>query len=355
MQIISGRIPKALKTVIYGPEGIGKSSLAAQFPHPLFIDTEGSTSHMDLRRLPRPDSWAELVAEVEWAMAHTDQMRTLVIDTADWAQILCNEAICARAQKSGIEDFGYGKGYVYAAEEFGRLLNLLEQLTERGVHVVVTAHAQIGKFEQPDEMGAYNRWELKVSKQVSPMLKEWADMVLFASYKTIVVNVDGQGAQKGKNKASGGARVIRTTHHPCWDAKNRFGLPDEIPLAYAPYLQAIIDNSLPGAPQNEPPTAAQTAPAQPVHTPPAPTLQPERPTEAPPAPDLPGVPAALAKLMQEYGVQPEEIVFAVAQRGYFPADMTISDYPADFVSGVLVGAWKQVYAMILDNRQETPF
>ena len=88
--------------------------------------------------------------------------------------------------------------------------------------MVLTAHAQIKKFEQPDELGAYDRWELKLEKKTAPLTKEWADMVLFANYKTMVVNVDNQGAAKGKNKAQGGQRVMFTTHHPAWDAKNRY-------------------------------------------------------------------------------------------------------------------------------------
>ena len=73
---------------------------------------------------------------------------------------------------------------------------------------------------------------MKLQKKTAPIVKEWADMVLFCNYKTTVVNVDGQGATKGKNKVFGGERVIYTTHHNCWDAKNRFGLDDRIPMKF---------------------------------------------------------------------------------------------------------------------------
>ena len=219
MRIIRGKLSGARKVCVYGPEGIGKSTFASHFPDPVFIDTEGSTKDMDVARMEAPSSWQMLMEQVKYVKAHPETCRTLVIDTADWAEMLCTEAVCARSQKSGIEDFGYGKGYVYLTEEFGRLLNLLQELVDIGIHVVINAHAKMRKFEQPDEMGAYDRWELKLQKQTAPLLKEWADMVLFANYKTIVVNVDGQGAQKGKNKAQGGKRVMYTSHHPCWDAK----------------------------------------------------------------------------------------------------------------------------------------
>ena len=109
-------------------------------------------------------------------------------------------------------------------------MNLLSDIIDQGVHVVLVAHAQMRKFEQPDEMGAYDRWEMKLEKKVYPLIKEWADIILFCNYKTIVVNVDGQGAAKGTNKVQGGKRVMYTTHHPCWDAKNRHDLLPEIPL-----------------------------------------------------------------------------------------------------------------------------
>ena len=130
MQIIRGKIESAQKVVIYGPEGIGKSYFASRFPNPLFIDTEGSTKHMDVARLPNPSSWTMLLEEVKHVKANPHICETLVIDTVDWTEQLCMNEICAKSQKSGIEDFGYGKGYVYLAEEFGRLLNALTDLID---------------------------------------------------------------------------------------------------------------------------------------------------------------------------------------------------------------------------------
>lgn len=106
MEITRGKIQKAKKVVIYGPEGIGKSTFAARFPGAVFIDTEGSTNDMDVARLPRPTSWNMLFDEIEYIKTHTDECRTLVIDTIDWAELLCVEHICAVHNKKGIEDFG---------------------------------------------------------------------------------------------------------------------------------------------------------------------------------------------------------------------------------------------------------
>lgn len=200
MEIISGCQVKALKAVIYGPEGIGKSTFAAQFPNPLFIDTEDSTAFMDVRRFKRPGSWAELMAQAKHVRNTPGLCRTLVLDTADWAEQLCSSSICASKKMSSIEDAGYGKGYVYLAEEFGRLLDLLSEVVDSGVNVVVTAHAAMRKFEQPDELGAYDRWELKLQKKTAPLVKEWSDLLLFANYKTMSVAVDKSG---NKHKAAG--------------------------------------------------------------------------------------------------------------------------------------------------------
>lgn len=362
MQIISGTIEAAQKVVVYGPEGIGKSTFASKFPDPLFIDTEGSTKRLSVRRTPRPTSWTMLMELVREVRNNPSLCKTLVIDTADWAEQLCITDLCAKAQKSGIEDFGYGKGYTYLAEDFGRLLNLLEDVVDRGVHVVITAHAAMRKFEQPDEMGAYDRWELKLQKKTAPLLKEWADLLLFANYKTYVVNVDGQGAQKGKNRAQGGQRVLYTSHHPCWDAKNRNGLAPEIKFDYGEIAQffTAVSSAAPANPQAsadlkptpqayEPPKAPEPAPT-PTANPEPVKEAPTPPSAAPKPPISADIPRALADLMKANGVLEAEIQAAVASKGYYPFNTPIKNYDSNFVSGVLVGAWPQVFEMIQNQR-----
>ena len=221
LNISTGVIPRAQKVVIYGSEGVGKTTLAASFPNPLVIDTEGGTSHMDVRRIEKPQSWDELIAIVNEVSATPNICKTLVIDTADWAEQLAVAHICTKYKQNSIESFGYGKGYTYLSEEFSRLFAALDKCISAGIHAVVTAHAKMRKFELPDEMGAYDRWEMKLSKQVAPLLKEWCDILLFLNYQTFVVTTENKS-----QKAQGGKRVMYTSHHPCWDAKNRHGLPD---------------------------------------------------------------------------------------------------------------------------------
>lgn len=383
MEIIRGKIPGAKKVVVYGPEGIGKSTFASRFPNPVFIDTEGSTKDMDVARTPAPSSWQMLLEQVRYFISHPDMLGTLVIDTTDWAEQMCSAAVCAQYRKGGIEEFGYGKGYTYLQEEFGKLLNLLTELVEqKGIHVVLTAHAKMRKFEQPDELGAYDRWEMKLTKQVAPMVKEWADMVLFANYKTMVINVDGQGAQKGKNKVQGGRRVMYTTHHSCWDAKNRYGLPEEVDFDFSAI--AHIFSGQP-APAQKPPAAAQPDPSQAsgvqmemsfdqvkdsyketqrtalAADPPVQAKPPEQESMNPPenkaAPLDERIPKELRDLMEEYKVSDWDIQEVVGARGYYPSDTPIWNYDPDFISGVLVAAWPQVHGMIKEmwEKTEIPF
>lgn len=351
MKLISGKIIKPQKVVIYGPEGIGKSTFAAQFPKPLFIDTEGSTSHLEVDRLPRPTSWQMLKQYIKDLKGDTMGYHTLVIDTADWAERLCEEAVCQSNGKVGIEDFGYGKGYTYVKEEFGRLLDSLSDLIDAGMNVVLTAHSIIRKFELPEETGAYDRYELKLGQkagnQCAALAKEWADMVLFVNYKEIVITT-----KDNKKKVSGGKRVMYTAHNPCWDAKNRHGLAEELPFDYQEIAHCIpVMNTTPPQPGPADPDPIPEAPAPPKESPKPPvqaeTKQPD--VQAPEA-----IPQALADLMAANNVTPQDIQQAVAYKGYFPADMPIADYPEDFVMGCLVAAFPQML-QVINQLKKVPF
>lgn len=360
--ITSGIISSPVKTVIYGPEGIGKSTFAAQFPDPVFIDTEGSTDRINVNRLPKPSSWAMLLDECNEVRKGNVPCGTLVIDTADWAERLGIEAICTRAKVDGIEGFGYGKGYMYIKEEFGKLLDILEDVKNAGHNVTITAHAQITKFEQPDEMGSYDRWSMKTTKYVAPLLREWCDLLLFANYKTFTVKAgDGKMA---KNKAQGGReRVIYTTHHACWDAKNRFGLPDECPFEYGIIAQHIwMPSSVTSKTEPAPKTSTAQQKTEPLDKIVAAAKDAGIPVQVHAADPAEwkrnlienGVPEALADLMSVNHVSEQELQKVVGSRGYFPSDMSVEDYPTDFINGCLVADWDSVLKMIMDYR-DLPF
>ena len=413
MNIITGKLPAAKRIVIYGAEGIGKSTLASQCPDPLFIDTEGSTTHMDVKRFEAPTSWQMLLDQVQYVINNPAVCKTLVIDTADWAEQLEINELCRKNGWASIETPGYGKGYQYSAEEFGRLLNKLTEVVNKGVNVVITAHASLRKVELPEELGAYDHWEMKTSKKVAPMIKEWADVVLFLNYQVNIVNVDGQGQLKGKNKAQGGRRTIHTSHTPFWDAKNRFGMPEEMPLEYASIAplfdgQARKPEDIKQFQKPEPkpvPAPKQSAPADPApkektsealqgfvaekdlylkkgeevfhiksgsvvpgellgaeqiskaeydaHQP-QPVKKPEDiknlPTEYT-EPD-PRINKKLRDLMIESQIDEWEVQQIAVSKGYVPAGMRVADYPQDFVEGWAVGYWPQLKAAIMDMRQK---
>ena len=380
MQITSGKIEGAKKVILYGPEGIGKSTFASQFPNPLFIDTEGSTKDMDVRRLPTPGSWTMLMQEVDHVRQNPHLCATLVIDTADWAEKLCIDHVCAANKWQSIETPGYGKGIVMAGEEFGRLLNLLDRLIDQGVNVLLTAHATMRKFEQPDEMGAYDRWELKLSKRAAPMVKEWGDMVLFANYKTFVVK-----DSNNKGKAQGGQRVMYTSHHPAWDAKNRAGFPEELPLHFAHIASYIPGRDAgPYAYADSPEGTSEDKPdpvqvIKDILTKPHPPRAEANDRNTPAIADMPlmqtakqasdepppkavgmvreeGIPDALWQLMQKDGVSPELVRLSVFKRGgYYTADTPFVNYDPNFIKGVLIGAWDQVRDYAKSIEGELPF
>ena len=332
LNISKGKIARPQKVVIYGAEGIGKSSLAAQFPDPLFIDTEGGTAHMNVRRIDKPQSWEELLGIVKEVAATKDVCKTLVLDTADWAEQLVTAYLCTKYKQNSIESFGYGKGYTYLGEEFARLLGAFDTVLASGIHVVVTAHAKMRKFEQPDEMGAYDRWEMKLSKQVAPLLKEWCDLLLFCNYQTYVVT-----SENNTQKAQGGKRVMYTSHHPAWDAKNRVQLPEVLELDYKHIAHIFTAEQ----------TASKSTPAAQPQTNPNPA--PQMPIQET-APEDESSADVLRGLLKEKGVTEEEIRQVVAARGKYPVTTPIDEYTDEFIFGYVIRYWEQIMAIIEQNR-----
>ena len=234
LDIVNGPVSRAQRVGIYGPEGVGKTTLASQFPTPVFIDMEDGTHHLDAARFPKPDSWSSVEMIIRHLIQAQHSYRTVIIDTADWLEKILIADICQKHNKQSIEEFGYGKGYVILGEAFAQFLALLDQLRGRGIHVVMVAHSQIRKFEQPDANGSYDRYELKLSKSTAPLLKEWVDMLLFANYETRIVETDGKKRAIGRRE-----RVIYATHTAAWDAKNRHGFEDKLKFGFEPIASAF--------------------------------------------------------------------------------------------------------------------
>ncbi len=343
--ITSGPTATAQKVVLYGVEGIGKSTFASQFPSPIFIDTEGSTSNMNVQRLPKPTTWQMLMDEVDY-VKQSQVCQTLIIDTADWADYLCQTYLCAKHTWESIESPGYGQGYVYVREEFGRLLNKLSDLTEMGINIILTAHTEMKKEEKADEFGKYDHYQLKMSKYAAALVKEWADMVLFANFETTIIT-DSKTKSK---KAVGGNRVLYTTHHPAWDAKNRHGLPDKLPLEFGAIAHIFQSNvQTPPAQTQMQPTVEQPQQKQVTA---ATTVETPQENNFGREPNIidPAIPKELAQLMSVNEVTEEEIRRLVADKGYKPYEMPVKDYPAELIQGGLVAQWDKIYSDIKAKR-----
>lgn len=245
--ITKGKQKTAIRMCCYGAEGIGKSTFASQFPDPLFIDVEGGTKQLDVARFPQPQTWNDLLEMVDAVIEEPTSCRTLIIDTIDRAEMLLTAQLLKEGNVDSIEKYGggYGKGYTALAERFNKdLLMRLDKLIAKGVHVTLIAHAAMRKLESPDEP-PYDRWELKTSKKISPLVKEWTDILCFMKYEQVVVEENGRNKAKGKAK-----RVMVFNHRPTCDAKNRYGLEDDLPLSFEP-LRAIYEGETAPQPQHE--------------------------------------------------------------------------------------------------------
>lgn len=231
-----GRIETPNRTLLYGVEGIGKTTFGAGAPAPIFIGAEDGTGHLDVERFPQPESWIHVREALTTLRREQHSYRTLVIDTLDWAEPLLWKFICERDGKKDIEDYGYGKGYVAALDEWRVLVNDLEQLrTAKGMQVVLLAHSWIKPFKNP-EGDDFDRYEMKIHAKAAGLLKEWSDVVLFANYETFAHKDDKTKRVRG---VSTGARLCYTTRTAAYDAKNRFSLPESIPLDWDEYDAAL--------------------------------------------------------------------------------------------------------------------
>lgn len=235
-----GKLAKPMRVLLAGVEGIGKSTFASKAPAPIFLCAEDGTAELDVQRFPEPCSWAEVFEAIDTLATEPHDLQTLVIDSADWLEPMCWRAVCdkpdpkTRKRYESIEDFGYGRGYSAALEEWRRLAAALGRLrAARGMHVILIAHTWIKTFKNP-EGDDFDRYQLKLHDKAAGFLREWSDVVLFANYETFTHESNGRA--KG---VSTGARVIHTERCAAWDAKNRYDLPATLPLDWDAFHEAV--------------------------------------------------------------------------------------------------------------------
>lgn len=246
-----GQLRSALRHLFYGVEGVGKSSLAADAPSPLFLDVEGGADNLDVARYPFrdepgghvPRQYEEVIGAVEDLIANPGHgYQTLVIDTVDALESLIHRYLCAQHGKNGIEDFGFGKGYKASVEELRRFLARLDALRMTGVQIVSIGHSFVSTFKNP-EGEDYDRYQLHVHKDFGGQLKEWSDVVGFIRFEGGAAKLTGD---ESKNKRARGwttnRRLIQLAREAAWDAKCRLSLPAEIELGtespWKPFAEA---------------------------------------------------------------------------------------------------------------------
>ena len=236
-KVTTGRITKPHLLIIYGPHGVGKSTFAADAPAPIFLGAEDGANNLNVSRLPQTKSLDVVMRGLSELLHEAHPFKTLVGDSLDWMEGLVYEAVCVDKKVKSIEDIPYGKGYAYALEKWREMMQALTRLREeKGMNIILIAHAKIKKFEDPSTPAGYERYQLKLqtgaATDASALWREYVDTVLFANYVTITSDAD-------KKRGFGdGTRMIYTQRRPGFDAKNRLGLPFELPLSWQDFEEA---------------------------------------------------------------------------------------------------------------------
>jgi hypothetical protein len=255
-RVSKGRVEHAAWVHIYGSEGVGKSSFGAAAPDPIFIDVEQGTMNLDTTRFvfdgagrTMPNGFEELLEAVRVIERESHPYKTLVIDTLDAVEALIWRFICDRDGKKNIPDYGYGKGENYIApDEWRRLVAAIERVRAKGVNVITLSHAIVKHFDDPESDG-WDRYILKLHEKAGGLIKERADAVLFAKFET-VLKKKGKDPQSKKLQAiTTDARWLYTKHTGAYDAKNRYDLPEELPLDWNELWSAIQAHE-PAAPED---------------------------------------------------------------------------------------------------------
>lgn len=219
------------RLVIYGGHGIGKSTLASQFPSPIFISTEDGLDSLDVTSFPRATHINEVVESIKTLIKEEHEFKTVVVDSVDW---LIEPLIVGNVEAShDAKDLAYGKGQMLVAEEFREILQGLDVLRlKRGMNVVLIAHAAVVKFEDP-RTEPYDRYQPKLPNRCNALLQEWADVIAFAAFKVIIRKADtGFNNQKTRGVTTG-ERLLHFVENPAYAAKNRYNCPDEIEMSIA--------------------------------------------------------------------------------------------------------------------------
>lgn len=252
-QIQRGRAPMPPRILVYGTEGIGKSTFASEAPKPIFVQTEDGLAQIDCDKFPLATSFEDVQQALAELHVQQHHYETVVIDSLDWLERLVWDAVCKEYGVKSIEkaDGGYAKGYTHALTYWRQIIDLLNALrSDKGMAIVLIAHARVEKFEDP-ESAAYDRYSPRLHKHAAALMCEWSDAVLFATRKFRTQSEDA-GFNRKRTIANaigkdGGERILRCVGGPSCIAKNRFGIAEELPLSWAAFMAALSNHPSQGA------------------------------------------------------------------------------------------------------------
>ena len=226
----------APRLMVYGVEGIGKSTFCAGAPNPIYILTEDGLGSLKVDHFPLATSFADVIDAIASLYKDNHAFETVIIDSLDWLEAIIQREI---EQKYDAKDLAYGKGSLIAAERWREILDGLNALrNDKGMIVILVAHTTIKRFDSP-EVEPYDRYQPKLQERSNAVVREWADAVLFANYKTIVKKDDVGFNQTNNRGISTGERLLFTSERPAYMAKNRYNMPESIPLSWDAFSEAI--------------------------------------------------------------------------------------------------------------------
>ena len=243
LKIHRGKKPAPDRILMVGTEGVGKSTFASHAPNPVFIAAEDGIRHLNVASVEGLETFEDTMTALADLATEDHDFKTVVIDTVDWLEPLLWRSVCEKrgwmtGGQPDIEKPGYGKGFAAANEEWRKFIVALAKLrNERQMEIILLAHCHIKIFSDPAG-NDFSRYESKLAKGASAILREWCDSNLFATHEQFTREVDGK--VKG---FSSGNRIIHTTRAAAWDAKNRYDLPEILPLSYEAYSDARASGS----------------------------------------------------------------------------------------------------------------
>lgn len=225
-RIETGRKKKAVCVVFYGVKGIGKSSFPLEAPNPIYIGSEDN-SELDAAKFPQVKTWSDLENYLGALVKENHDYKTLVIDTVDNLQEIAEMDILSKepAGKTMATALGgYGKAYERMANMFLTIREAyLKPLREsKGMNIILLAHAEKTKHEDPMTGGAWDNYQTAIHKKVKPIFEDWCSAILFANYVVKIIKDDKAATTAG--------RLIYTEERPSHIAKNRFSLPETLPF-----------------------------------------------------------------------------------------------------------------------------